>query len=768
MRTVLNCAVLLLALTLAAPRVSAQPRNYSEGGYANRHSVAVGESIAFHIATSRAPFDVQIVNMASPFTVLQTLSGLTSQARDCTGKWETGCEWPVTANFAVPASFTPGYYAARFPTSEGQRHIMFAVRPVVPGSYAPIAVIQPSNSDVAYNRFGGKSVYDPISDDGKRAHIVSFDRPYFEDEGFARYHIWEDRFVKWMKAENRKFEVITDSDMEAGLSLAGYKALVIVGHSEYWSLNARRHLEAYSRSGGHIAVFGANTMWWQVRVDLQKRQMTVYKDASLDPMTGVHNELVTTNFTDWPVLNPENSILGASFLNAAYVNRRGHDRVPLDERAVYTVRKADHWALAGTGLMNGMEMGRSIAAIEVDGALFNTLPDGRLEVEGSDGTPLSYEILATLPASDGYATIGMYVNAQGGAVFNGAARDWSYGLASDPVVQQITRNVLDRFSTGELFAYAPRTTVNLAEDRFNTPPSSAEYLPGWRYFRSGLTPSPRCAREGASGLELTGPLWTLVLRNLAVGPLGIWKTAGHVWLNADLLESAPTYPTTLVGLMDYRGPQRITTAALLMHKRPDGLALSMASFSGTTVAHQTEWIVMHRGWNSVSFEWEPDGPLRLNVSGHKASTWNDVRTGVVTAIMLEFPGSVSTGSLCADHLQLRSSFAPVSMAKSMVTSAHGRLTANGRSTSEVFVRLLDADGNPLLNGGETVALTTSLGTLTNVRDNGDGSYTATLNAGSTPGTATIRATVNGETVEQVATVTVQAPVADATRRRSVR
>ncbi len=40
--------------------------------------------------------------------------------------------------------------------------------------------------------------------------------------------------------------------MESGIPLAGYRLLLIVGHSEYWSLKARRHLEAFSRSGGHL------------------------------------------------------------------------------------------------------------------------------------------------------------------------------------------------------------------------------------------------------------------------------------------------------------------------------------------------------------------------------------------------------------------------------------------------------------------------------------------------------------------------------------
>ena len=135
-------AALVLTLTFAASMAIAQPFDYGQGGYADKHSVVAGEPISFHIASSTGPFDVEIVNMASPFTVLQKITGLLSEARDCTGMWESGCQWPVTTTFTVPSHYTPGYYAARFPTGAGTRHILFVVRAAVPGTYAPVAVIQ--------------------------------------------------------------------------------------------------------------------------------------------------------------------------------------------------------------------------------------------------------------------------------------------------------------------------------------------------------------------------------------------------------------------------------------------------------------------------------------------------------------------------------------------------------------------------------------------------------------------------------------------------
>jgi len=80
---------------------------------------------------------------------------------------------------------------------------------------------------------------------------------------------------------------------------------------------------------------------------------------------------------------------------------------------------------------------------------------------------------------------------------------------------------------------------------------------------------------------------------------------------------------------------------------------------------------------------------------------------------------------------------PASPATSTITAAPTSITANGTSTSTITVQLKDAFGNNLTTGGATVTLATTAGTLGNVTDNGDGTYTATLTSATAPGTATI-------------------------------
>ena len=88
---------------------------------------------------------------------------------------------------------------------------------------------------------------------------------------------------------------------------------------------------------------------------------------------------------------------------------------------------------------------------------------------------------------------------------------------------------------------------------------------------------------------------------------------------------------------------------------------------------------------------------------------------------------------------------------SIVSASPTSVHANGTSSSTITVQVKDGFGNNFQNGGDTVTLSTTLGTLSSVSDNSNGTYTATLTS-SSEGTATISATLNSVTVTDTATV----------------
>ncbi len=80
------------------------------------------------------------------------------------------------------------------------------------------------------------------------------------------------------------------------------------------------------------------------------------------------------------------------------------------------------------------------------------------------------------------------------------------------------------------------------------------------------------------------------------------------------------------------------------------------------------------------------------------------------------------------------------------------VVADGITTSTVTVQAKDVNDNNLGSGGATVTLATSRGTLSAVTDNGDGTYSATLNSTSA-GAASITGTLNGSAIGTPAAVT---------------
>ncbi len=77
---------------------------------------------------------------------------------------------------------------------------------------------------------------------------------------------------------------------------------------------------------------------------------------------------------------------------------------------------------------------------------------------------------------------------------------------------------------------------------------------------------------------------------------------------------------------------------------------------------------------------------------------------------------------------------------------------DGFSTSTITVQLKDSEGNNRTVGGETVALSTTSGSLSPVTDNADGTYTATLTSSVIAGIATVTGTLDGTAITDNAEV----------------
>ncbi|WMT16661.1 Ig-like domain-containing protein [Serratia fonticola] len=89
---------------------------------------------------------------------------------------------------------------------------------------------------------------------------------------------------------------------------------------------------------------------------------------------------------------------------------------------------------------------------------------------------------------------------------------------------------------------------------------------------------------------------------------------------------------------------------------------------------------------------------------------------------------------------------------SSLGAASATIEANGSDTTLITLTLKDGKGNPVT--GQTVVLTTTLGTVGSITEGSNGVYTATLSAGMAAGVATLGATVGGSALGVTSTVTL--------------
>lgn len=347
-------------------------------------------------------------------------------------------EWPSSLYRATFGPAEPWPYALPGPVPCPDNEVYFVVREAVPT--APILISVPFTTWQAYNRAGepGQSVY--WTESPSRVAKVTFDRP----GGGPPPERWEEALTRWLRPAGYEVAYCSNLDLHDGLDLlSGHRLLVVNGHDEYWSAGMRDAVEEFVRRGGNVAFFSGNTAWWQIRLEDGGRTMVCHRDPIADQVADPR--LATVEWS--AALRPENSLTGVSFRAGAGAWGAHMPRM-LEES--YTARFAGHWVFEGTGLTDGDKFGEGCLGYETDAAEFQEVA-GVPRVTCHDGTPPTFVVLATADlrhwsayGQGGMATMGVFTSGLG-TVFTAATVNWGAALG-DPVVDRITRNVLDRLS----------------------------------------------------------------------------------------------------------------------------------------------------------------------------------------------------------------------------------------------------------------------------------------------------------------------------------
>jgi hypothetical protein len=524
-----------------------------------------------------------------------------------------GPEWALD----IPDTWRSSLYRAVF--TPGDAEVWFVVRPA-PGRHRGILLSVPFATWQAYNRSGvpGDGLY--WAEDPLRAKRVSFDRP----GGGPPPERWEEGLMHWLHASGIEVDYCSNLDLhlDPGL-LSDYRLLLVNGHDEYWTWEMRDAVEAFTRRGGNLAIFGANTSWWQMRLEDGGRTMVCYRDAAEDPTTAP--ELTTVEWSAAPVNRPENTMTGLSF-------RLGAGCWAPDMAAMhgesYTVRFAEHWVFAGTGLTDGDKFALGALGYETDAADIEEI-DGVPRVTGRDGTPTSFAVLATADlrhwsayGQAGTATMGMFESGRG-TVFNAGTVNWAAAI-DDPVVARITHNVIDRLAGS---AVGSAWTVIGTRDHVRALATLGSWLFG--LLDDGVLAAREACPQNLSWrpIEPAPNLVTLAVPREAVagGPHGLYATdtAGRLWWRPGTIERAAwteldRCPPDLRSLAAVNGrlyavdqSRRLWTANQAGDRTwlrlPDPELVAITSMNGRLYAVDTEDTVLCRP-PLPDHPWAPIGP----------------------------------------------------------------------------------------------------------------------------------------------------------------
>jgi hypothetical protein len=131
--------------------------------------------------------------------------------------------------------------------------------------------------------------------------------------------------------------------------LLAHRALVSLGHDEYWSTRMRRGAEAARAHGVNLAFLGANAVYRHIRLEPSPtgpdRQEVNYKPWSYgdDPAWRTDPTQVTTDWRRPPLNNPESRLLGNQYeCNPTH--------------AAGGVVEPSSWLFAGTGVRAGTRL----------------------------------------------------------------------------------------------------------------------------------------------------------------------------------------------------------------------------------------------------------------------------------------------------------------------------------------------------------------------------------------------------------------------------
>jgi hypothetical protein len=331
----------------SAWRITDQGPDNAIDGYASAQSVLPGQSFTLYVSTTAKSFRVdafrfgwyqghegRLVWRSGPERgTYQSAVSVTPGTHMVTAPWKPSMTistegWPA------------GSYLLRLDAASGpQRYVPITVRSA--STAGKVVILDDNTTWQAYNTWGGYSLYQgPDGLGADRGYQVSFNRPY-DGDGAVRFLAFDQAATAVAEHAGVPLAYETDVDLDANPGLLdGARAVISLGHDEYYSLAMRRALVSARDAGTNIAFLGANAVYRHIRFADGDRVIICYKDASIDPLFGKDDADTTQQWRQPPDPRPESVITGVFY-----------ECNPVS--APYVVYDPGSWIFARTGAHKG-------------------------------------------------------------------------------------------------------------------------------------------------------------------------------------------------------------------------------------------------------------------------------------------------------------------------------------------------------------------------------------------------------------------------------
>ncbi len=451
-------------------------------GYASVTSVNQGGRIVLYVNTVAPSFNIDIFRMgyysgsgARLMRSIANVPGVAQRTPCLNSLGVVECNWQPTALIDIPAAsgdagapapWPSGIYLAKLTTNGAGAYDSYIIFVVRDDARAADFIAQlPVTTYQAYNFWGGQSLYTGCLDHdyqwvcasgARRATRVSFNRPYAPSRNAAAaygagagefitnvqpvaqgYPITSAGFdynlVRWIERQGYDIKYVSNIDLhQSRARLERSRAVVLMGHDEYYTGPMWDGLNELVQSGVNLAFFTSNEIYWQMRLEQASsglspvdKTMVIYKDGG-DPV--FDPALTTGRFRD--LGRPEAALIGSQYVK---------DPVQGDVH----LSNASHWLFNGTG------------------ATPSTVLPGLLGYEinarADSISPPNTVVLARSPAGDVHGEMTYYVAPSSAQVFATGTMQWAWGLDgyisngtrldyTSTVAQKLTANVFDASS----------------------------------------------------------------------------------------------------------------------------------------------------------------------------------------------------------------------------------------------------------------------------------------------------------------------------------